>query len=39
METVREVIEKSEFYLTSIPFPEKAVDLLDSAVCIQNKKQ
>ncbi len=30
-ETVKEVIEKSEFYLTYIPFPEKAVDLLDTA--------
>lgn len=28
-ETVKEVIEKSQFYLTYIPFPEKAVDLLD----------
>ena len=30
-ETVKEVIEKSKFYLTYIPFPEKAVDLLDQA--------
>ena len=30
-EAVKEVIEKSEFYLTYIPFPEKAVDLLDTA--------
>ncbi len=37
-ETVREVIEKSEFYLTSIPFPEKAVDLLDSA-CVYSKQK
>ena len=37
-ETVREVIEKSEFYLTSIPFPEKAVDLLDSA-CVYSKQR
>jgi ATP-dependent Clp protease ATP-binding subunit ClpA len=39
-ETIKEVIEKSEFYLTYIPFPEKAVDLLDSA-CVyvkQNQK-
>lgn len=30
-ETIKEVIEKSEFYLTYIPFPEKAIDLLDMA--------
>jgi ATP-dependent Clp protease ATP-binding subunit ClpA len=36
-ETIREVIEKSEFYLTTIPFPEKAVDLLDSACVYANK--
>jgi len=29
-ESVKEIIEKSEFYLTNIPFPEKAVDLLDT---------
>lgn len=28
-ETARAVIEKSEFYITSIPFPEKAIELLD----------
>ena len=28
-ETGRAVVEKSEFYITSIPFPEKAIDLLD----------
>jgi len=39
LETVREVVEKSEFYLTYIPFPEKAVDLLDlSAVYAKSKK-
>jgi len=37
-ETVKEVIDKSEFYLTSIPFPEKAVDLLDSA-CVYTKQK
>lgn len=37
-ETVREVIEKSEFYLTSIPFPEKAVDILDSA-CVYTRQK
>ncbi len=36
-ETVKEVVEKSEFYLTSIPFPEKAVDLLDTA-CVYGKQ-
>ncbi|MCR4277015.1 MAG: AAA family ATPase [Candidatus Roizmanbacteria bacterium] len=37
-ETVREIIEKSEFYLTSIPFPEKAVDLLDAACAYAKQK-
>jgi len=37
-ETVKEVIEKSEFYLTYIPFPEKAVDLLDTA-CVYAKQR
>lgn len=37
-ETVKEAIQKSEFYLTSIPFPEKAVDLLDSACVFANHK-
>lgn len=36
-ETISEIIEKSEFYLTSIPFPEKAVDLLDTA-CVYAKE-
>ncbi|MFA6081657.1 MAG: AAA family ATPase [Patescibacteria group bacterium] len=36
-ETISEIIEKSEFYLTSIPFPEKAVDLLDTA-CVYAKQ-
>ena len=31
-------MKKSEFYLTSIPFPEKAVDLLDSA-CVYSKQR
>jgi len=35
-ETIVATIEKSEFYLTYIPFPEKAVDLLDTA-CAQVK--
>lgn len=29
-ETVHAVIEKSEFYITHVPFPEKAIELLDS---------
>jgi len=37
-ETVEELIEKSEFYLTYIPFPEKAVDLLDIA-CVYVKQK
>lgn len=37
-ETLSEVIEKSEFYLTYIPFPEKAVDLLDTA-CVYAKRK
>lgn len=32
-ETLIAIIEKSDFYLTTIPFPEKAVELLDSC-CI-----
>ncbi|MBI3619718.1 ATP-dependent Clp protease ATP-binding subunit [Candidatus Roizmanbacteria bacterium] len=32
-EIIAEIVEKSDYYLTSIPFPEKAVDLLDRA-CI-----
>ncbi|PIV10816.1 hypothetical protein COY13_00980 [Candidatus Roizmanbacteria bacterium CG_4_10_14_0_2_um_filter_36_35] len=37
-ETLVEVIEKSEFYMTYIPFPEKAVDLLDTA-CVYVKQK
>jgi len=35
-ETLVETVEKSEFYLTYIPFPEKAVDLLDNT-CVYVK--
>lgn len=35
-ESIVEAIEKSEFYITYIPFPEKAVDLLDTA-CVYVK--
>ncbi|MCS6956397.1 MAG: AAA family ATPase [Patescibacteria group bacterium] len=39
-EAIKEAVEKSEFYLTYIPFPEKAVDLLDTAcVYIKNKNK
>jgi len=37
-ESILEVIDKSEFYLTYIPFPEKAVDLLDTA-CVHTKQK
>lgn len=30
-ETVKNTIEKSDFFITHIPFPEKAIDLLDNA--------
>ncbi|HEX7543017.1 MAG TPA: AAA family ATPase, partial [Patescibacteria group bacterium] len=36
-EAIKEVIEKSKFYLTYIPFPEKAVDLLDTS-CVYVKQ-
>jgi len=35
-ETILETVNKSEFYLTYIPFPEKAVDLLDNT-CVYAK--
>jgi ATP-dependent Clp protease ATP-binding subunit ClpA len=35
-ETLTEIIDKSDSYITYIPFPEKAVDLLDSA-CVYTK--
>ncbi len=37
-ETVVSTVEKSEFYLTYIPFPEKAADLLDAA-CVYAKSK
>jgi len=36
-ETVKNTIDKSNYYITYIPFPEKAVDLLDSA-CVYTKQ-
>jgi ATP-dependent Clp protease ATP-binding subunit ClpC len=32
-ETIKEIIEKSSFYITDIPFPEKAIVLVDE-VCV-----
>lgn len=37
-ETVSTVIEKSEFYITNIPFPEKAIELLDQTAAHYYKK-
>jgi len=37
-ETIENVIEKSEFFITDIPFPEKAINLLDLA-CIEAKEK
>ena len=36
-ETLKAAIQKSDFYITSIPFPEKAIDLLDSACVLANQ--
>jgi ATP-dependent Clp protease ATP-binding subunit ClpA len=30
-ETIKNTIEKSDYFITTIPFPEKAIELLDSA--------
>ncbi len=39
-ETIEKTIDKSEFYITNIPFPEKAIALLDKTASrtYQNKK-
>jgi ATP-dependent Clp protease ATP-binding subunit ClpA len=39
-ETLTAIVEKSEYYITHIPFPEKAIELLDEicATVSQNKK-
>lgn len=39
-ETIEEVIDKSDVYITAIPFPEKAIDLLDEACvyAVETKK-
>ncbi len=36
-ETIKNIIEKSDFYITYIPFPEKAIDLLDNS-CIYGQQ-
>lgn len=36
-ETIKNAIQKSDFYITAIPFPEKAIDLLDSACVLANQ--
>ncbi|PIY69465.1 hypothetical protein COY90_00510 [Candidatus Roizmanbacteria bacterium CG_4_10_14_0_8_um_filter_39_9] len=38
-ETIINTIDKSEFYITYIPFPEKAFNLLDSACAAFHQKQ
>jgi ATP-dependent Clp protease ATP-binding subunit ClpC len=38
-ETAWAVIEKSEFYITYIPFPEKAIELLDQTVAHYNTEK
>ena len=35
-ETLKETIEKSDYFITYIPFPEKAIELLDD-VCVYTK--
>lgn len=37
-ETIKEVIDKSSFYITYIPFPEKAIELLDEACVYTSQK-
>ena len=37
-ETIKNAINKANFYITEIPFPEKAIDLLDLAAVLQRKK-
>lgn len=37
-ETILNTIEKSNFYITYIPFPEKAIDLLDNACVLVKEK-
>jgi len=37
-ETIKNAINKANFYITEIPFPEKAIDLLDAAAVFQRRK-
>lgn len=37
-ETLQVVVEKSDFFITSIPFPEKALQLLDACCVYVNEK-
>jgi ATP-dependent Clp protease ATP-binding subunit ClpA len=37
-ETLQAIIEKSDFFITDIPFPEKAIQLLDTACVYTNEK-
>ena len=37
-ETIKNAINKANFYITDIPFPEKAINLLDLAAVLQRKK-
>lgn len=36
-ETLKETVDKSGFYITSIPFPEKAIELLDRSCVYANE--
>jgi ATP-dependent Clp protease ATP-binding subunit ClpC len=38
-EVIQTIIEKSDFYITNIPFPEKAIQLLDEICVSQATKQ
>ena len=38
-ETLKTAIQKSDYYITSIPFPEKAIDLLDSACVLAQQEE
>lgn len=40
-ETAKNIIDKGEFYITHIPYPEKAIEILDTACAysLQNKKR
>ncbi|MCS7093364.1 MAG: AAA family ATPase [Patescibacteria group bacterium] len=39
-EAIKSAIEKSEYYITHIPFPEKTVDILDTAcVYVKNRRK